>query len=113
MPLILMDHGTFDFQGENIPIADLEGDGTSTHLGKIESIGVFESLGPGPPGRFKGKIEGTATAVPLDEMVLLLLQPPLTPLPRPRLLLLQLQIRLHIAYRPSSSLAVFRVFFTA
>jgi hypothetical protein len=63
VPLILMDRGSFEFQGPNIPIADLKGDGVSTHLGNIVSTGVFESLGPGPPGRFKGKIEGTATTV--------------------------------------------------
>jgi hypothetical protein len=63
VPLILMDRGFFTFR-PNMPIADLEGDGVSTHLGNIESTGVFESLGPGPTGgkRFKGKIEGTATA---------------------------------------------------
>jgi hypothetical protein len=61
VPLILMDRGSFDFR-PNLPIADLKGDGVSTHLGNIESTGVFESLGPGPTGgkRFKGKIEGTA-----------------------------------------------------
>ena len=62
VPLILMDRGSFAFRGPNIPIADLEGDGVSTHLGNIVSTGVFESLGPGPPGRFKGKIEGKATS---------------------------------------------------
>jgi hypothetical protein len=63
VPLILMDTGRFQFPFEGSPSADLEGDGTSTHLGKIVSTGVFESLGPGPPGRFKGKIEGEAMAV--------------------------------------------------
>jgi hypothetical protein len=68
VPLILMDTGKFVFPFEGSPSADLEGDGTSTHLGKIVSTGVFESLGPGPPGRFKGKIEGEAMAVDLSQM---------------------------------------------
>ena len=72
VPLILMDRGSFDFR-PNLPIADLDGDGVSTHLGNIVSTGVFESLGPGPTGgkRFKGKIEGTATA-PLGSITYLL-----------------------------------------
>jgi hypothetical protein len=63
VPLILMDTGNFDFR--NMTTADLEGDGTSTHLGKIESTGVFENVGNRRSGGFKGKIEGTATAVPV------------------------------------------------
>jgi hypothetical protein len=65
VPLILMDRGSFEFR-PNMPIADLKGDGVSTHLGNIVSTGVFESLGPGPPQRFKGKIEGTATVAVAD-----------------------------------------------
>jgi hypothetical protein len=65
VPLILMDRGSFEFR-PNVPIADLKGDGVSTHLGNIVSTGVFESLGPGPPQRFKGKIEGTATVAVAD-----------------------------------------------
>jgi len=66
VPLILMDTGTFSFT--SMTTADLEGTGVSSHLGRIVSTGVFENLGDGPPGDFKGKIEGTATAVPLGEM---------------------------------------------
>jgi hypothetical protein len=63
VPLILMDTGEFDFTSDTS--AKLTGAGSATHLGRIVSIGVFENLGDGPPGDFKGKIEGTATAVPL------------------------------------------------
>jgi hypothetical protein len=66
VPLILMDHGSFEFPDPLIPRANLTGEGTSTHLGKIASTGEFESLGPGPPERFKGKIEGTATVAPSE-----------------------------------------------
>jgi hypothetical protein len=65
VPLILMDTGSFKFEDPKIPRAILTGGGSATHLGRIESAGEFESLGPGPPREFKGKIEGTATAVPL------------------------------------------------
>ena len=68
VPLILMDTGQFEFPDPKIPRAILTGGGSATHLGRIESAGVFESLGPGPPREFKGKIEGTATAVPPAEM---------------------------------------------
>jgi hypothetical protein len=66
VPLILMDTGNFEFRPP-LPsrVADLTGTGASTHLGQIKSVGVFKSLGPGPPGRFKGEIEGIATAVPI------------------------------------------------
>ena len=70
VPLILMDTGTFSphpDDPENPNVASLEGTGVSTHLGKIVSTGVFNNLGDGPPGNFKGKIEGTASAVPLSE----------------------------------------------
>jgi hypothetical protein len=63
VPLILMDHGLFDFR--NMTTADLEGTGTSTHLGKIVSTGVFENVGNRRSGGFKGEIEGTSTAVPV------------------------------------------------
>jgi hypothetical protein len=66
VPLILMDTGEFDFTSDTSAI--LTGAGSATHLGRIVSTGVFENLGDGPPGDFKGKIEGTATAVPLGEM---------------------------------------------
>jgi hypothetical protein len=61
VPLILMDRGTFSFTSETT--ANLEGTGVSTHLGKIVSTGVFENVQNRPSGGFKGKIEGTATAV--------------------------------------------------
>jgi hypothetical protein len=63
VPLILMDTGEFDFTSDTSAI--LTGAGSATHLGRIVSTGVFENLGDGPPGDFKGQIEGTATAVPL------------------------------------------------
>ena len=63
VPLILMDTGEFTFTGSNS--ANLMGDGDSTHLGRILSTGVFEKADR-PSGGFRGKIEGTATAVPLD-----------------------------------------------
>jgi hypothetical protein len=63
VPLILMDRGEFEFTSPTS--AKLTGDGVSTHLGRIVSTGVFQNLGDGPPGDFRGKIEGTATAVPL------------------------------------------------
>ena len=63
VPLILMDTGKFTFTGPNS--ATLKGDGDSTHLGRIVSTGVFEKADR-PSGGFKGKIEGTSTAVPLD-----------------------------------------------
>ena len=63
VPLILMDTGEFKFTSDTS--ANLTGAGSATHLGRIVSTGVFENLGDGPPGDFKGKIEGTATAVPL------------------------------------------------
>ena len=63
VPLILMDTGEFTFTGPNS--ATLKGDGDSTHLGRILSTGVFEKADR-PSGGFKGQIEGTATAVPLD-----------------------------------------------
>ena len=65
VPLILMDTGTFAFipPGDpNATSADLEGTGVSTHLGKIVSTGLFEKEDR-PSGGFKGKIQGTATAV--------------------------------------------------
>jgi hypothetical protein len=65
VPLILMDTGNFVFTPTS---ATLKGTGASTHLGQIESLGVFKSLGPGPPGRFKGEIQGEAIAVDVDEM---------------------------------------------
>lgn len=61
VPLILMDHGLFDFR--NMTTADLEGTGTSTHLGKIVSTGVFENVGNRRSGGFKGEIEGSSTSV--------------------------------------------------
>jgi hypothetical protein len=63
VPLILMDTGEFTFTGPNS--ATLKGDGDSTHLGRILSTGVFEKADR-PSGGFRGQIEGTATAVPLD-----------------------------------------------
>jgi hypothetical protein len=63
VPLILMDTGEFMFTGPNS--ATLKGDGDSTHLGRILSTGVFEKADR-PSGGFRGQIEGTATAVPLD-----------------------------------------------
>jgi hypothetical protein len=68
VPLILMDTGEFDFPDPAVPTANLTGTGVSTHLGAIVSTGVFKSLGDGPPGRFKGKIEGTATTVVSSQM---------------------------------------------
>jgi hypothetical protein len=68
VPLILMDTGNFSRDPDHPDdpnFAILTGGGSATHLGRIESAGEFESLGPGPPREFKGKIEGTATAVPL------------------------------------------------
>jgi hypothetical protein len=67
VPLILMDTGNFKFEDPKIPRAKLTGTGSATHLGRIMSTGVFESLGPGPPGDFKGKIDGEATAVRLSD----------------------------------------------
>ena len=61
VPLILMDHGLFDFR--NMSTVDLEGTGTSTHLGKIVSTGVFENVGNHRSGGFKGEIEGSSTSV--------------------------------------------------
>ncbi len=61
VPLILMDHGLFDFR--NMTTVDLEGTGTSTHLGKIVSTGVFENVGNRRSGGFKGEIEGSSTSV--------------------------------------------------
>ena len=66
VPLILMDRGNFIFTSPTS--ARLTGTGASTHLGQIDSVGVFKSLGPGPPGRFKGEIQGEAIAVDVDEM---------------------------------------------
>ena len=56
-----MDHGLFDFG--NMTTVDLEGTGTSTHLGKIVSTGVFENVGNRRSGGFKGEIEGSSTSV--------------------------------------------------
>jgi hypothetical protein len=82
VPLILMDTGKFEFPDPKIPRANLTGGGSATHLGRIVSTGVFESLGPGPPRDFKGKIEGTATAVPLAEMATATIATP-SPSPSP------------------------------
>jgi hypothetical protein len=67
VPLILMDTGTFSPDPDdpkNPDIAILNGDGDSTHLGRIVSTGVFEKKDR-PSGGFKGKIEGEATATPI------------------------------------------------
>jgi hypothetical protein len=65
VPLILIDTGEFTFTGPNTAL--LGGDGDSTHLGRIVSTGSFAKTDH-PSGGFKGRIEGTAIAVPLDEM---------------------------------------------
>ena len=68
VPLILMDRGSFAFPDETNPnFAELTGDGVSTHLGKIESIGEFEKKDR-RSGGFKGKIEGTARTVAVPAM---------------------------------------------
>ena len=67
VPLILMDTGTFGPDPDNPTnpnFASLQGKGASTHLGAIVSTGLFEKIDR-PSGGFKGKIEGSATAVPL------------------------------------------------
>jgi hypothetical protein len=68
VPLILMDSGNFRFKNNPPTIAELNGTGTSTHLGKIESTGEFENVGNRRSGGFKGEIEGTASAVAIEEM---------------------------------------------
>jgi hypothetical protein len=54
VPLILMDHGLFDFR--NMTTADLEGTDTSTHLGKIVSTGVFENVGDRRSGASRARL---------------------------------------------------------
>jgi hypothetical protein len=98
VPLILMDHGLFDFR--NMTTADLEGTGTSTHLGKIVSTGVFENVGNRRSGGFKGEIEELLLPFQCQAPVLQLREP----LPVSPLLPMESQMRLHIACRPSSSL---------